>query len=220
MEPFVKISVRKGLYLSGMLVLMAIVLSISGFEQAGFGKLHTQVLWSLRALFGLLFLSGLFVFAPFFSGENIQRLFGRKRVIDWYNLAGFVSDGIGGVMLLLFGSTLYGFIGATFTGGYQQIVFGFVTGVGILHLMGYLFPAQAYTFARATVVMRVITAAGFFALYKSGAVGWIAYAVSAIDLLFVLLYLLIEPSVALPSLKRIHGGYSKISGGLKHDENL
>jgi hypothetical protein len=43
-----------------------------------------------------------------------------------------------------------------------------------------------------TVVLRLITAAGFFALYKAGNFGWIALAIAMVDLLFVLLYLLIK----------------------------
>jgi len=188
-EPFVRISARRALYLSGALVLMAFVLTVSGFEQAGFAKMHTEVMWVLRALFGLLFLLGLVFFSPLFSRKDRRTFLKRQRPIDLYNLAGFLSDGIGGVLLLLFGPALYALIGQAFMGGYQQIVFGFVSGVGALHLMGWLVPSRAYSLAQATVILRVITAAGFFALYKAGTLGWIASAIAAVDLLFVLVYL-------------------------------
>ena len=93
-------------------------------------------------------------------------------------------------MLLFFGSYLYAFIGQEFSGGYQQIVFGFVSAIGMIHLMGFLFVTYAHAFALVTVVARILTAAGFFALYKAGVLGWIAAAIAAVDLLFVLVYLL------------------------------
>jgi hypothetical protein len=191
-EPFVKASARRAMYLAGMLLLMALVLSISGYEQAGFATMHTEVLWALRALFGLLFLIGLLFYAPFFSVKRSMGYLHTLRPIDLYNLAGFLSDGLGGIVLILFASTLYTLIGQPFVGGYQNIVFGFVTGVGLLHLLGLLMPTRAYTLALATVVLRLITAAGFFALYKAGSFGWIALAIAMVDLLFVLLYLLIK----------------------------
>ena len=191
-ESFVKASSRRALYLAGMLVLMALVLSISGVEQAGFAAMHTEILWGFRALFGLLFLLGLLFYAPLFSLKTCKTYFHSLRIIDIYNIAGFLSDGMGGMMLLLFGSTLYALISQPFVGAYQMIVFGFVMGVGVLHLIGVLFPIKAYTFALSTVMLRLITAAGFFALYKAGTFGWIALAIAIVDLLFVLLYLLLN----------------------------
>ncbi len=189
-EPFVRISHRRALYLTTMLGLMALVLSISGYEQAGFAPMHTETMWQLRALFGLLFLLGLLVWKKIFSVLTYRRLIGQKRAIDLYNLAGFLSDGAGGLLLVLFGSALYGFIGEAFAPGYQQIVFGFVLGVGLLHLTAFLKPESGYVLATGTVVLRTVTAAGFFALYKAGVLGWIAAAIAAVDLAFVLVYLI------------------------------
>ncbi|WP_188093238.1 hypothetical protein [Sulfurovum riftiae] len=189
-EPFVKVSARRALYLTGMLFLMALVLSISGIEQAGFAVMHTELMWALRVFFGLMFLAGLLFVRSLFSVKRVQGFFRSLRSIDLYNLAGFLSDGVGGILLLLFGSTLYALIDQPFVGGYQTIVFGFVTAVGLVHLLGFLLPAQAHPFALATVILRLVTAAGFFALYKAGVFEWIAYAISGIDLLFVLLYLI------------------------------
>ena len=189
-EPFVKVSKRRALYLGSALSLMALVLSISGFEQAGFFTMHTELWWTLRALTGLLFLFGLLMVTQRIGIRQIKVYLTHLRAIDLYNLTGFLSDGMGGLLLLLFGSSLYGLIGQTFVGGYQNIVFGFVMGVGLVHLMGYLLPLQAYALAQATLILRVITAAGFFALYKAGVLGWIAFAIAGIDFLFVLVYLL------------------------------
>ena len=191
-EPIIKISKRRSLYLTSMLFLMAIVLSISGFEQAGFFTMHTELWWILRALSGLLFLLGLLFMTPWRSYTKIKDYFNQLNAIAIYHLSGFLSDGLGGLILLLFGSTLYALIGQTFIGGYQLIVFGFVMGVGIIHLLGFLLPQHADILAKTTVILRVITAAGFFALYKAEILGWIAFAIAGIDLLFVLVYLLLK----------------------------
>ena len=177
------------LYIAGMLTLMSAVLSLSGFEQAGFGQMHTETLWYLRAFFGFLVLAG------FLRVKDLYRpvvTLLRQRTLDkerLYHLAGFASDGLGGLMLLLFAPLLYGMIGQPFSPGYQQIVFGFVTAVGMMHLMALIYPDDARAYANATVIARVLTAAGFFALYKTGQLGQIAGAIAAVDLAFAGVYL-------------------------------
>ncbi|RLA73463.1 MAG: hypothetical protein DRG24_00150 [Epsilonproteobacteria bacterium] len=183
-EPFINISRIKALFLMATILLMAFVLSWSGFSQAGFGEMDTILMWQFRAFFGLLFLIGLLAYSNYLSFLK------DATPIGMYHLIAFMSDGIGGVMLLFFGSYLYGFIGQDFAGGYQQIVFGFVTAIGTIHLMGFLFSRHAHALALATTVARIITAAGFFALYKAEVLGWIAAVIAAVDLLFVLVYIL------------------------------
>lgn len=190
-EPFIRLSRLRALYLTTMLILMALVLSISGYEQAGFAGMHTETMWMLRACFGLLFLLGLLSWKQMFPISTYRHLVAKKRAIDLYNLAGFLSDGVGGLVLVLFGPTLYTLIAQPFSPGYQQIVFGFVLGVGMVHLLALFRPKSAYVLASATVVLRIVTAAGFFALYKAGVLGWIALAISLIDLIFVLIYVIL-----------------------------
>jgi len=189
-EPFFKISKRKTLFLTAMLLLMALVLSINGFSQAGFFEVNIMTIWKLRAVSGALFLFGLLFFAKFFNISEQLSFLKRLSPICWYHLIGFTSDGMGGLLLVLFGSSIYGLLGQEFVGGYQQIVFGFVMGVGLIHLMAFLLPKHEHALAIATVIIRTLTSAGFFALYKAGILGWIALAISMIDLLFVLVYLL------------------------------
>jgi len=189
-EPFFKISLRKVLFLTAMLILMTLVLTINGFSQAGFSKVDTMTIWTWRAIFGGLFLFGLVFYAKFFNIAQQLSFLKGLRPLGWYHLIGFASDGIGGLLLILFGSTLYGLIGQEFTVGYQQIVFGFVMGVGLMHLIAFFRPVHGHALAIATVIIRTITSAGFFALYKAGVLGWIALAIAIIDLLFVLVYLL------------------------------
>ena len=189
-KPYMSVGRYKAYFLALMLSLMAVVLSISGIEQAGFAAMHTEKLWECRALFGALFLAGL-LYRP----TGIGTAYLRRWVHTWntttlYNAAGFLSDGVGGVLLLFFGKVLYEIAGIPFAPGYQQIVFGFVAAVGAIHLMGVLYPRYGDASARATVLARIVTAAGFFALYKNGTFGWIGAFISATDLIFVLVYLI------------------------------
>ena len=172
------------------MLLMTLVLTINGFSQAGFSKVDTMTIWTWRAIFGGLFLLGLLFYSRFFNISVQLSFLKRLRPLEWYHLIGFASDGLGGLLLILFGTAIYGLIGQGFTEGYQQIVFGFVMGVGLMHLMAFLRPNHEHALAIATVIIRTITSAGFFALYKAGVLGWIALAIALIDLLFVLVYLL------------------------------
>jgi hypothetical protein len=188
-KPFFSFTKQRLLFLTLMLIFMALILSISGIEQAGFMHMHTNSWWYFRAIFGFLFFAGLLYFHQFIRTQI--SLLKNKRKIDLYHLVGFFSDGLGGLILILFGSTLYSIIGEPYTAGYQQIVFGFVSSIGIIHFIGYIKPEYATISAYTTSIARVITAAGFFALYKSGILGYIALAISTIDLVFVLIYLII-----------------------------
>lgn len=189
-EPFIKLTKRRVVFLSLMLVLMALVLSINGFSQAGFIHIDTIDMWEWRAFFGASFLLGLVFYPKLFSVSKQIVFLKTLSPLRWYHLIGFASDGLGGFLLILFGSTLYTLIGQDFIGGYQVVVFGFVMGVGLLHLMGFLLPSHSHILALATVLFRIITAAGFFALYKAEILGWIALAITCVDLLFVVVYLL------------------------------
>ena len=189
-EPFIKASRRRVFFLTTMLVLMTVVLSINGFSQAGFSKVDTMTIWQWRTIFGALFLFGLFFSTKFLDFSKQISFLKRLEPLRLYHLVAFASDGLGGLILLLFAGTLYGLIGQEFAQGYQQIVFGFVMGIGLIHLMGFLLPHYAYPLAMATVIVRTLTAGGFFALYKADVLGWIALAIATIDLVFVLVYLL------------------------------
>lgn len=189
-KPFWEIEKKKAYYFVIMMSMMALVLTISGIQQAGFLPLHTHSLWQWRALFGGLFAAGLLYPS---SNKGVHTLFAwprHQKAINFYHIAGFLSDGIGGIILLLFGKPLYEILGEIFQPGYQQIVFGFVTATGLIHLAGILMPHYADTFAKATLPPRILTAAGFFSLWKNGTLGWIAPMISTTDLLFVLVYLL------------------------------
>jgi len=183
MQPVARLGKRLQLFLTGSIVLMALVLSLSGMTQAGFGAIETETMWWFRALAGAFFFAGLFGFYNYMTSLK------RATWLQRYHLAAFLSDGLGGVMLLFFGGYLYGFIGQGYEPGYQNIVFGFVAAVGCMHLMGYLMRGYAHPMGRATAAARILTAAGFFALFKAGVLGWIAPAIAAVDLAFAFVYI-------------------------------
>ncbi len=189
-EPLFKLSKQKLSFMALMIALMALVLSMSGFTQAGFGGFDTAMMWQWRAGFGALFLFALIFFMEFLNLSVSIEFLKSLSALRLYHLIAFASDGLGGLLLLFFGSTLYALIGQEFIGGYQQIVFGFVMGVGLIHLLGFMLPTHAHPLALATIIIRTLTAGGFFALYKADILGWIALAITLIDLAFVLVYIL------------------------------
>lgn len=189
-EPLFKLSKQKFSFMALMIAFMSLVLSISGFSQAGFAEVDTATMWQWRAGFGALFLLSLIFFMQFLNLKEYIGFLKSLSTIRLYHLVAFASDGLGGLLLLFFGTTLYALIDQEFVGGYQQIVFGFVMSVGLIHLLGFMLPTHAHPLALATVIIRIITAGGFFALYKANVLGWVALAISVIDLAFVLVYII------------------------------
>ncbi|MDM5271591.1 hypothetical protein PGH07_05340 [Sulfurovum sp. zt1-1] len=189
-EPYVKFSRAMRYTLTMLLGLMAIVLSISGISQAGFIHVDIETMWKWRALFGALFLAALLFWSVYLRRSTVQNVISTLTPLKLYHLIAFASDGLGGAMLLFFGKALYDIIEQPFYGGYQYIVFGFVTAVGITHLIGYLYNHYAHPMALSTSAIRIITTGGFFALYQANILGWIALAIAAVDFSFALVYLL------------------------------
>ncbi len=169
---------------ASFLTLMASVLTWSGLGQAGFLKMDMQTMWVLRSFYGLLFLLAVVKFySSLFKIDRLNRL-------DFYHLGGFLSDGLGGIILLLFAPFLYHFLGVEYTVGYQSVIFGFMFAVGVMHLLGLLKEEWSKAMAYATSISRVMASSLFFALYISGSLDWIALVVSGYDLLYVLVYVI------------------------------
>jgi hypothetical protein len=154
-----------------------IALSISGFTQAGFINIPTEKLWIFRTIFGIV--AFLFVFAFIKIRTNYSKL-------ELYNIAGVLSDGLGGVFLILLASFIYPLVGFTFSGVYEYVVFTFVSMTGIIHY----FALKNPNFTILTVVIRVFASSMFFALYSSGKLGTEALLISLFDLTFVFTYLI------------------------------
>jgi hypothetical protein len=169
---------------ASMLTLMAAALTVSGFGQAGFMPMTTETMWILRSLYGFLFL---LLIVKFYSAYIKVRTFSK---LELYHIGGFLADGLGAVLLLLFAASAYKFLGLDYRVGYQSVVYGFMFAVGVMHLLGYLNKAWATPMAIATVISRVMVAAIFFALYTAGTLDWIALGVSGYDLVYALIYIL------------------------------
>ena len=84
-----------------------LALSISGFTQAGFINVPSEKLWIFRTIFGMV--AFLFVFAFVNIRTNYSKL-------ELYNISGILSDGLGGVFLILLASFIYPLVGFTFVG--------------------------------------------------------------------------------------------------------
>jgi len=167
-------------YLLGILGIF-VVLSLNGFVQAGFIVLDGFYLWSLRSLFGAITLGSLY----FLLQHKIVLTH-----LKTYNLVGFLSDGIGGVFLILLGSIVYFSLGFTFNAQYEYIVFGFVCTTGIIHALAYFYDTHREILTQLTVLIRIVMSSIFFALYYNGMLELIALGISAFDLFFASYYLL------------------------------
>ena len=175
---------QKSIYLNSYLfALLGIftVLSISGFVQAGFLNISSEVLWTVRTTFG--FFALVFIFAFIKMKTTYSK-------IELYNIAGILSDGLGGVFLILLASFIYPLIGFSFSGVYEYVVFAFVSMTGIIHYMALKNPSSQVLLMNLTVIIRVFASSVFFALYASGKLGYEALAICLFDLSFVFVYLI------------------------------
>ena len=175
---------QKAIYLNSYLfALLGIftVLSISGFVQAGFLNISSEVLWTFRTTFG--FFALVFVFAFIKMKTSYSR-------VELYNIAGILSDGLGGIFLILLASFIYPLIGFSFSGVYEYVVFAFVSMTGIIHYMALKNPSSQAVLMNLTVVIRVFASSVFFALFASKKLGFEALAICLFDLSFVFIYLI------------------------------
>ncbi|MDD4328501.1 MAG: hypothetical protein PHD79_00975 [Aliarcobacter sp.] len=175
---------QKSIYLNSYLFALLgifIVLSISGFVQAGFLNISSEVLWIFRTAFG--FFALVFIFAFLKMKTTYSR-------VELYNIAGILSDGLGGVFLILLASFIYPLIGFSFSGVYEYVVFAFVSMTGIIHYMALKNPSSQVVLMNLTVIIRVFASSVFFALFASGKLGYEALAICLFDLSFVFVYLI------------------------------
>ena len=175
---------QKSIYLNSYvfaLVGIFTVLSISGFTQAGFINIPSDKLWIARTAFG--FFALIFIFAFIKIKANYSKL-------ELYNIAGVLSDGLGGVFLILLASFIYPIVGFTFSGIYEYVVFTFVSMTGIIHYMALKNPSSQVLLVNLSVIIRVFASSMFFALYSSGKLGFEALAICLFDLSFVFVYLI------------------------------
>ena len=167
-----------------MITLMAGVLTLSGLHQANFISISTHSMWIARSFFGamlLLLVVGFYL---------LQFLNKHYSTLEYYHMVGFLSDGLGGLLLLFFAQPLYHLLGFHFSLGYQTVIFGFMLSIGVMHLMGFINKTWQTPMALATALTRVVVSSLFFALYMSSHLDVVALGVSSYDLLYALIYLL------------------------------
>ena len=164
----------------GGLVGIFTVLTLSGFVQTG--RLHaltTNAMWHLRTLFGSFVLISLIPLVQW-----------KKRVTkqEFYNLFGFLNDGVGGILLLLMGSFIYQKLGFYFDSKYSYIVFGFVIMTGMIHFLALALKQYASILTFVTAVIRISISSLFFALYMTHALGIEALFIALFDLGYAFVY--------------------------------
>ncbi len=168
------------IYLVGIIGIFT-ALSISGFTQAGFNSIPTHTLWIFRTLFGLVAFGFIFAFI------KLQTSYSK---LGFYNLIGVLSDGLGGISLILFASFLYPILGFSFSGVYEYVVFTFVSMTGIIHYLALKNEAYQMILTKLSVIIRVFASSMFFALYSSGKLEIEALMICLFDLTFVFIYLI------------------------------
>jgi len=115
-----------------MITLMAGVLTLSGLHQANFISISTHSMWIARSFLGAMLF--LLVLGFYFLQFRIKHY----TALEYYHSVGFLSDGLGGMLLLFFAQPLYQLLGFQFSMGYQTVVFGFMLSIGVMHLMGFI----------------------------------------------------------------------------------
>jgi len=164
--------------------LMIIALSIAGTREAGLTDMSVPLMWSLRSVSGLVAL----LVALYFLLPVVDLHINFRDARQTYHLAGCLSDGLGGLVALIFGPALYQLAGIPFQGGYQYVVFSFMTGTGVLHLLGLRQRENSEAFALGTAWIRLLIAATFYALFKANVFGPEVAFVSGYDLCFAMVY--------------------------------
>lgn len=168
------------IYLVGILGIF-FSLSISGFSQAGFISISTYNLWIFRTIFGLVAFGFIFDFIKLKTSYSN---------LSFYNLMGVLSDGLGGVFLILLASFLYPILGFSFSGIYEYVVFTFVSMTGVIHYFALKYEAYETILTKISVVIRIFASSMFFALYASEKLGIEALLISLFDLTFIFVYLI------------------------------
>ncbi|MBN2767463.1 MAG: hypothetical protein JXQ68_00005, partial [Campylobacterales bacterium] len=162
--------------------LMTLVLTIAGIKEAGLFEMNINYLWMIRSLFGLLVI--IYIFS--ISIKNLGLKLESK--ISFYHLAGLLSDGIGGLLLILAGNVIFTTLGFTFEDSFTYAVFAFMTGVGMVHFFGLFY--QSELLAHIAALIRVLVGSMFIALFVTKHIDAIGLLVGTYDIAFALIYLL------------------------------
>jgi len=166
-----------------VVALIFVPLTLAGFEEAGYITVNIIAMWWIRLVAGILGVLGLAYFI--FLHVEIKK----PSFIQLYNLNGFLSDGLGATLLILFGSAIFELLGLYFT-PYYYLVFGFMGFVGILHLIGVY--KEGHFLAQMTSIARLITGTMFISLSFLGTIDMLGFLVGAYDISYALIFLLFK----------------------------
>ncbi len=156
-------------------------LSLAGFVEAELLNMDVVTLWWVRLASGILALAGM----AYFILQKI--VYKTPSLLQIYHLIGFASDGLGALVLILFGANLFALFGFEFDSHYY-LVFGFMGFVGILHLVALY--KDAHFLAQMTSIARLITGSIFLSLFYAGSMDALGLLVGSYDIFYALLYLL------------------------------
>lgn len=169
------------LYLVGIIGIL-IVLSLSGFVQAGFLNLSIYELWVFRTIFGFIAFCSLIVFFKYKF---------ELKPLKVYNLLGVLNDGLGGLFLILLADYLYPFLGFRFSGVYEYIVFGFVSTTGIIHFLALKYESYEEILTKLTVIVRFFISSIFLSLFLANSLGVEALIIFSFDFIFATAYMVL-----------------------------
>ncbi|MCK9472747.1 hypothetical protein [Sulfurimonas sp.] len=155
-------------------------LSLAGFDEAGVFAVDVIIMWWIRLFGGILAVVGL----VYYIIKKIKIT--KPSLLELYHINGFMSDGLGALLLFISAPVLFEFLGLYFT-PYYYLVFGFMGFVGILHLAG--ITKEAHFLAYCTSIARLITGTIFFSLFYLGTIDALGLIVGFYDIFYALIYL-------------------------------
>ncbi|RXJ97942.1 hypothetical protein CRU98_11610 [Arcobacter sp. CECT 8986] len=167
------------LYLAGLVGIFT-VLTLSGFAQASMLDASTYTLWEFRTFFGVV---------TFLSIIAFIQIRTKYSLLEKYNIFGVLSDGLGGIFLILLSSYLYPLFGFSFQGKYEYVVFAFVSITGVIHFLAFKYKEYENILTKLTVFIRVFVSSIFFSLYLAKSLHIVALLISLFDISMVVFYL-------------------------------
>jgi hypothetical protein len=161
--------------------LIFVSLSLAGFDEAAVFAVDVASMWQIRLIAGIVAVIGL----TYYIAKKMK--IAKPSLIQLYHLNGFLSDGLGALILFLSAPLLFEFLGLFFS-PYYYLVFGFMGFVGILHLIG--ITKEAHFLAYFTSIARIITGTVFLSLFYLGTIDSLGLLVGFYDISYALLYLI------------------------------
>jgi len=163
------------------IVAMSFVLSLAGFRESGIIGGEVLDYWYMRTIFGFFALISFIAFIP-------KRLPSNK--IALYNLIGFLSDGLGAVVLIFAGEWLYRMSGFHFDISTHLVIFAFMSTTATVHLFALL--NHSYLLTKISAIMRIFVGAMFLSIAIAGYGGLDSWLVGGYDLVYAYIFLIMR----------------------------